>query len=155
MRWFIETKTGRLVQVRDVMRVTYDDDNDEVELIFEGGEKSRCTAEEWAAVKGQHQYVPAAPGIRLIDGAPYLKAPIVGSAVLAWRVGGGGWPLGLTLDCEAEAAANPQYIAYLYPDGRVETTEDGWFATLDEYTERFNERRESWKAKHAEQKQCG
>jgi hypothetical protein len=147
MRWFIETTDGEIVQVRDIERVSYDNETGQVGLTFASGSKATCELEEWMTAKAAYSYVPAAPGVRIIIAPPYFSQIEIGPAVIAWRVGGA-YPVGISLDCAAEISANADDIAYLFPDGHVEN-QDGCFSTLDSYTDDFNERRERWKAKRA------
>lgn len=148
MRWFVETTDGHLVQVRDVVRVSYDRDNAEVELIFESGSTVRCHLDEWTAAKGIYSFVPASPGIRVLYAAPYNQKILHGPTVIAWRYGGGEFPTGITVDCGVEHTTDPEHVAYLFPDGHVENC-DGCFPTLDAFTERFNKQRARWEASRA------
>ena len=146
MRWFIETTDGEIVQTRDVESVAYDSESAEVELRLGSGAKACVDQVEWDTVKGLHSFVPASPGIRVLAVAPYNPKIQIGPTVLAWRTGGGGFPIGVSLDCGPETASDPEDVAYLFPDGHVENC-DGVWPSLDAYTERFNERRERWQAK--------
>lgn len=145
MRRFIESTNREIVQSSDVESVTYDYANNEVELTLRSGAKACVDQDEWETVKGLYSYVPASPGIRVLDVSPYRPTIKIGPTVLAWRTGGGGFPIGVSLDCGPEIASNSENVAYLFPDGHVENC-DGVWPSLDAYTERFNERRERWLA---------
>lgn len=145
MRWFVETVDGEVLQVRDLERVAYDHDDDEVELTFGSGYKARCTAKEWAAVKGQHQYVPASPGIRLLLAPPYFKSVERGDPVVAWRLGGE-FPVPVTTTGETEC--DLEYVGCLYPDGSVAGLDGGGtYPSLEHFEADHKERHEKWVAK--------
>lgn len=149
---FVETTCGAFLPLAEITFARAKDGDPDTIQVNYGDAECRSVwevdSDVWAEATGSYFVVPAAPGIRLIDAGPYNERLQLRGQVLAWRYDSAWRSLtGLTIDASALFNSDSDNVAYLFPDGHIESNRKH-YPSLDIFEHDFNARKARWELEH-------